>query len=395
MVVGYHVQSPEPAKGWEWDIGATLNIGVAVFFVLSGFLLYRPFVSARLSGVTQPSIRRYLTRRFVRVVPGYWIAITVFGLALPALVPVLRPDWWVFYTLAQTWVPGRVFDGLAPAWSLSVEVSFYLSLPLYVAVAGRTLGRRPVEQQVRIEGVLLLLVAVVTLLARRVLFHRGEGSTGFLVWSLLGHLDWFAVGLGLALASVLWESAARRPWIVRFFETWPTACWAMAWGVLSLLGFLHGSPGDVVHVLSAVVAVLMVGPAVFGDESTGLVRRLLGTRVMIWLGTVSYGIFLWNEPFSGVFSDVLGVQRGSLSAFPAIFTATAMATIVAGAASYYLVERPAMALPRMLGSRNRGPLLRERSSPRSFHDQRPNIGRNAVRSRGDGIQRRQVGEGQS
>jgi peptidoglycan/LPS O-acetylase OafA/YrhL len=353
MVVGYHSQSSEPAGFLEWDIGETLNTGVAVFFVLSGFLLYRPFLSARLNGAAQPSFRHYLMRRFLRVIPAYWVAITVFGLTLPVFVPVFGPDWWVFYSLTQTAVPGRVFDGLAPAWSLSVEASFYLGLPLYVAMLRRLVGRRPIERQVRIEAALLVLVTLSTLAARRLLFDRGEGPTGFLVWSILGHLDWFAVGLGLALASVLYEGAAERPWIVRIFASRPTACWAAAWFVIALLGFLRGSPGDIVHVVSMVIAILMIAPVVFGDGSTGLVRRLLGCRPMIWFGTVSYGIFLWNEPIASVSTDVLGFESGSASGFAVVFLVTATAAIVTGAASYYLIERPAMALPRGLNQRKR------------------------------------------
>src|SRR5689334_18236758 len=76
-----------------------LEVGVAVFFVLSGFLLYRPFVAAHLSAAEAPPKTRYLTRRFARIFPAYWVA-------LVATLVLLSPqynwkDWLIFGGLFQ------------------------------------------------------------------------------------------------------------------------------------------------------------------------------------------------------------------------------------------------------------------------------------------------------
>ncbi|MBJ7382145.1 MAG: acyltransferase, partial [Acidimicrobiia bacterium] len=63
--------SPEPVRIVTGLFG---RIGVATFFVISGFLLYRPFVLAHLSGVDGGSAGRFWVRRFARILPGYWIA---------------------------------------------------------------------------------------------------------------------------------------------------------------------------------------------------------------------------------------------------------------------------------------------------------------------------------
>ncbi|WP_455604664.1 acyltransferase family protein, partial [Cellulosimicrobium funkei] len=120
MVLGYHVylrSSPDPENAW--DIGRLLNLGVPIFFVLSGFLLYRPFASARLDGRRMPSIGRYAKRRFFRVIPGYWVALSVFALLIPAWVDVIDQDAWIYYGLVETWGPGHTIGGLSPGWSLS------------------------------------------------------------------------------------------------------------------------------------------------------------------------------------------------------------------------------------------------------------------------------------
>ncbi len=156
MVLGYHVylrSSPDPENAW--DIGRLLNLGVPIFFVLSGFLLYRPFASARLDGRRMPSIGRYAKRRFFRVIPGYWVALSVFALLIPAWVDVLDQDAWIYYGLVQTWVPGHTFGGLSPAWSLSVELAFYLLLPFYALALDRVLRRRSRRSQLTIEAAIL------------------------------------------------------------------------------------------------------------------------------------------------------------------------------------------------------------------------------------------------
>jgi peptidoglycan/LPS O-acetylase OafA/YrhL len=357
MVVGYHVQLVTSSGTGTWNPAEQLNTGVTIFFVLSGFLLYRPFLAARLVGSRPPDVRRYLTRRLLRVVPAYWVALTVLGMALPAVVTAIGPDWWVFYTLAQTWVPFRMFDGLSPAWSLSVEASFYLLLPLYAAGLALLARHMATRVQIRVEWCLLAVTALVALLLRQFVFDRGDGPLGFLVWSLLGHLDWFAAGLALALASVVWEGSPRRPWWVRSVERRGTLCWLVAALLIAALGFVHGSPGDLVHVVSLLIAVLVVAPAVFGDGEHGMVRRFLGWRVTAWLGLVSFGIFLWNEPLMLWMHEHRWDDWSVVSGAVALLVLTVIASAAAGWLSFVLVERPAMALavPAAGGRRRRLP----------------------------------------
>src|SRR4051812_2903566 len=68
---------------------ARLDVGVRIFFLISAFLLYRPFVAARLRGEEAPLVGAYAWRRFLRVAPAYWLALCVIGLWLggPDRVP--------------------------------------------------------------------------------------------------------------------------------------------------------------------------------------------------------------------------------------------------------------------------------------------------------------------
>jgi len=97
-----------------------LEIGVALFFLLSGFLLYRPFVASRYDGRPRPRLRKYARRRALRIVPAYWFALTMLTILL-SLPGVFTHDWWVYYGFAQIYRPEWVLGGIKPAWSLCVE----------------------------------------------------------------------------------------------------------------------------------------------------------------------------------------------------------------------------------------------------------------------------------
>ncbi|MEA2495606.1 MAG: hypothetical protein QOJ29_3517, partial [Thermoleophilaceae bacterium] len=81
---------------------ARLDVGVTVFFVISGFLLYRPFVAARIEGRRAPRVRDYARRRVLRIFPAYWLALTVLAI-WPGLVGVWSGYWWAYYALIQNY----------------------------------------------------------------------------------------------------------------------------------------------------------------------------------------------------------------------------------------------------------------------------------------------------
>ena len=108
---------------------------MAVFFVISGFLLYRPLVAARMAGAPRVRIRDYARRRALRIIPAYWVALTVLAI-YPGLPGMFGPDTWVYYGFGQDYRVSTVTQGIGPAWSLGCEVIFYALLPfLSIALA--------------------------------------------------------------------------------------------------------------------------------------------------------------------------------------------------------------------------------------------------------------------
>jgi len=130
--IGIYARGSAP-DAWTHDWVARLDVGVPIFFLLSGFLLYRPFVRARAAGA-EPSLRAYAWRRFLRIFPGYWVALIVAVLAL-GLSGALAPR---YLLLLQAYSKDTVAGGLPQAWTLCVEVAFYAFLPLWAAFVRRT-----------------------------------------------------------------------------------------------------------------------------------------------------------------------------------------------------------------------------------------------------------------
>src|SRR3954451_7362701 len=149
----------------HWTV--RLDSGVTVFFVLSAFLLYRPFVNARLNDRPAPKVTRYARRRAPRILPAYWVTCMTLGLLVPSLTPgLLGPHWWVYFGLLQSWSHNTILNGLGVAWSLSVEMAFYCVLPLYALALARLARGRTRDAQVRLELWILLITAVLSVAAR-------------------------------------------------------------------------------------------------------------------------------------------------------------------------------------------------------------------------------------
>lgn len=336
-----------PIGAWT----ARLDSGVAIFFVLSGFLLYRPWVAARLEGRPAPRIGRYARRRALRILPAYWFALTLLGLVLSKEVPrVFSSDWWVYYGLLQSWSSTTILGGIGVAWSLSVEVAFYVLLPVLALVAARALHRRPREQQVRIELTVLALSAAVAVAVRTYVKTTQEVS----VWgnTLPGMWAWFAAGMALAVLSAAHEGRTP-PRLLRSATEHPGRWWAAAFAFLTLSAWTIGLPralGDpyttlnlqLEHVLYALTALALVTPAVFADGRRTAVAAVLNARPVAWLGLVSYGIFLYHLPLTTkLLPSTEWLPQGGYVVFAG--STFAAATILA-TVSYSCIERPALRL---------------------------------------------------
>jgi peptidoglycan/LPS O-acetylase OafA/YrhL len=348
-VVGVHTASAGGAV--SGSIGgrllAHLGLGVTVFFLISGFLLYRPFIAHRAAGAAAPRVTDYFKRRILRIYPAYWLVLTVLVI-VPGVTGVIDGHWWPMYALVHT-LP--VFDGrrcieaptscgLAQTWSLVVELTFYLVLPLYAMAMAALTRRTGLRGWMLAELVVLSVLSALSVVLQYVVLDPLPRWFGT---SVAGYVLWFALGMGLAVASVGFGAAERPPWVLRLVAARPGLVWGLAAAGYALL-CARLPPTSVLFVRSdqldsAGIAALLLAPAVFADRPGLLPHRLLAHRVVAWLGLVSYGIFLWHYAVT--------LELGSYGAgasFPVVLTGTLAITLPIAAASYYLVERPLLRL---------------------------------------------------
>ncbi|HEV2812264.1 MAG TPA: acyltransferase, partial [Solirubrobacteraceae bacterium] len=324
---------------------ARLNMGVPLFFLLSGFLLYRPFVAARLEGRPRVRIRDYTRRRILRIVPAYWVALTVLAL-WPGLPAFWDGPWWRSYTFTQNYWLDSTVQGIFPAWTLCIEISFYLALPFIAVAMGRLVGQRW-----RLELALLGALAIGSVALRSAL--QADGGFFVLQNTLATYLDWFVYGMVLAVLSVVSHRRDARPAVLRTIERRPWVPWLLAavvfWFGATQLDLPRGFflvytninyLGE--HLGYALVAILLLLPAIFGTAGGGWPRRLLASRLLGWLGLVSYGIFLYHGPFVLWLQEQEADQWIPGSGYLSMTVVALAFAIACAAASYYLIERPAL-----------------------------------------------------
>jgi peptidoglycan/LPS O-acetylase OafA/YrhL len=328
---------------------ARLDVGVRIFFLISAFLLYRPYVAARVSGEQPPLLRAYAWRRFLRVAPPYWLALCVIGLWLGAPGVFTWAHAPLYFGFAHVYTLDTLtVSGLPQAWSLCVEAAFYLFLPLYAALL------RPLRGGLRTELLAAAAVFCVGLAYKLWVFWMGPLSEpSLLPWhfALPEYIDYFAIGMALAAVSVARPSAlgllARRPWLA-----WLGA--VVLFVVVSKgIGLSGGVHDDVTearylarHYLYGAIAALLLLPAVFGDPSVGLIRRLLAWRPLLWVGLVSYGAYLYH------FAVLEQLGNWHLDVWPYFWFPIGLGGALAiAAASWYAFERPLLAFKRLVPAR--------------------------------------------
>lgn len=363
LVIALHVgiYTGQVASSWLGiGAGGTLGpllsrftVGVPIFFILSGLLLYRPFAEAALDGRRRPSTLVYLWHRAVRILPLYWIvalvAVLLFSAdSLTQLWPTVRT-----FGLLHIYEPAAIPLGITQTWSLATEVSFYVLLPL-LAIALARLVVRP-----RGPLIAFLLLEAITV-ASQILTHLpSAGAYPLAAFWLPQYLGFFAAGIALAAWSAKLARSGRRPRLVVLLAERPWIGWlvALAAYVLvstSLTGTTARYPTVVEalleHGLYLVIAVGLVLPLIVADGRGP--ARALSARIPRGLGKISYGLFLWHMVVVESWLRITDQQAGQAD-FLVLFPVTVAATIALATASYLLVERPARRLRGLVGQRSR------------------------------------------
>jgi peptidoglycan/LPS O-acetylase OafA/YrhL len=309
------------------------DLGVALFFALSGYLLHLPFARAAREGRAAPDARAYLVRRAARVLPLYWLVLAVVVVALgPSAGDVLAN-----VLLVQIYLPDAMIPSWTQTWSLSTEVSFYLVLPVLAWWLARR--RRPALAVCALALVGVVLAGLTTLL--------DVGGEPLATRWLPAHLSWFCAGLLLAQARV----NPDVPWARRLTDLavrHPGTCLGVALGAFLVATTPVAGPLTLApfsgwealwkQALGAVVAFAVLLPFALGDaRAPG--ARALGGPVGRYLGEVSYGVFLWHLPVLEAFYAVSGTPLFGGHLWFALVVVVPV-TLGLATLTHHVVERP-------------------------------------------------------
>jgi peptidoglycan/LPS O-acetylase OafA/YrhL len=281
MVVGYHVDNAlVPAGFW----------GVLLFFVLSGYLITR-LLCAEVDRDQRLDVRSFYLKRGLRLLPALIVVclvLVVVGTDWSNVVPTLG------YYANYARIAGTDIGLLTHTWSLAVEEHFYLLWPLVI-------GAVPAARRLRVVGLLAVAAVVWRVVAIQVM------TPGW----VYNATDTNAAAL---LAGCYLAVARPRPW------RWT------GWSVVALVGLMFlpvfGEEGSAFlwgGFLAIALGVVAIQHAVTRPA-------WLEGRALVWLGTISYGLYLWHYVI---------VRSDSIPTWVAL-----PLTVVVAAASWYLVEEP-------------------------------------------------------
>ena len=317
LVLGTHAAytTGKYTHGFVGLVYSRMEIGVPIFFALSGYLLFGPWVRAAAGGRQSPPLGRYAWHRVRRIMPAYVVTVLLAYLIYHFRTAGPNPghSWIGLFrnlTLTQIYTDNYMFSylhqGLTQMWSLAVEVAFYVALPIlaYLLLAG-------------LAG--LALVSPAWLVLVHTTHFLPDGAR---LW-LPGYLAWF---LGGMLLTVLQAMGVR----MYGFVALPLAVISYVIVSTPVAGEPTTSPTGLGQALVktgfyAAIATLVIAPLALGNR--GWYAGLLATRPMVWLGEISYEIFLVHLVIMEIaMVNVLHwpVYTGSA---PALFVVTLLMTI--------------------------------------------------------------------
>lgn len=295
--------------------------GVQIFFVISGFSIAATFAGAA-------NFSEFFTRRIFRIVPLYWLVITL--VSALTVSDILLPNYWQdYFGTSITWrnyllhvaflssldhTIGNTILGVE--WTIPIELFWYILLPL-ILIRVRTARQFAVA----------FLLAFAAIAATRAISDVWipEDPALFAKWFPTTYGPDFLLGVlayRVRNAEDQWLQSKSK-WLL------PTVL------ILSLGNYLGGGPGR--GVLLSIATFLMIG--LFDSTSYPRFARILLCKPLLFTGTISYSLYLTHFPIALFLSSWM--QQGGT-----LFLATYATSIMASTVLYVLVERPANAWGR-------------------------------------------------
>jgi peptidoglycan/LPS O-acetylase OafA/YrhL len=380
-VLVYHVWLLSGPDGSHANVGPLdlvlpdLAFGVTLFFTLSGFLLYRPYVASLLRGKSLPPARGYFRNRALRIVPAYLVILLLVSYMFHSVLvrdsagrlynggPLSPGQFLKSALFVHDYFPSSVLIGIGAAWSLAVEVVFYLAVPL-LGLGALVLARGRTSRSAR------RLAALAPAVAMLLVGLSGKASAALLVPPVYPYAGWeadwhsvlersfwcqadlFAFGMALAVVRIDWEDGLLR--LPRHWRKLAIAL-ALAGYIITaketyLAEQLSYSPYNTVMALTCALVLALVVLPPKDVARPPLLLRVLESRLLIAVGLISYSLFLWHAPLTR-FVQEHGLTLAGASGFFVNLAGVAAFAGLLSILTYRFVEEPALRLK----SRTRAP----------------------------------------
>jgi peptidoglycan/LPS O-acetylase OafA/YrhL len=381
-VTGYY--SKHTAAVWKTNV---FGFSLVYFFVLSGFLLFLPYVRnvvAERSSARMPNVRDYGIHRLARIMPAYLAIFLIVNFVLrlayvqnAAVLPgdvrtgigMITDPWKLLanLTLLQTYFPAYLQTGIGPSWSLTLEYAFYLSLPLLGLGLFRMRThstRNPLVLAMLAPGILLGIGLVGRALIPLVNQHAGTTDFVLLNWgpnvaavftkSILTNADNFAMGMLAAIVFVAIEHGALPERIsrrVRMFSVVAILPVLVVSAAFLAVAAQFATAG--VGVVAALMILVVVVPLARGQKSR--LASLLDVRPIRYVGEISLSAYLWHFPMLLLLGRLGWMAGDTLPGMLRNIVVLLAVTILAATVTYYLIEKPAMNYARRLRVKKASP----------------------------------------
>lgn len=317
-----------------------LDSAVSFFFVLSGFILTHVYPELP----TCKHITKFFLARVARLWPVHVVTLVLALLLFPEIM--LRSGWWALganIAALHAWIPrGDFFFSFnAVSWSISCELGFYLLFPLLINDLRSTWAWKLIPSL--LAAMVLIAICTVLDLPPFGAGHTGLTSTGFLYTNPLARLFEFMLGMS---AAVFWKNYRKTigrtnaiAWTLIEFISIAVLILYIVYGRIPAFGVLaHLAPGNLMNWLvhtdtAAAFALVIVATA----SGTGWISRILGSAPLVFLGEISYSIYMLHQ----IMIEFLS-RHGLISWVPyklQFFVLLAL-IIALSAVCYLLVESP-------------------------------------------------------
>jgi len=386
MVIVFHVNRVTGDNLWnqaEYPLASSIStaggLGVTLFFVLSGFLLFMPFAKALLFKTDWPLLRVFYMRRVLRIIPAYYVSL--FLIILFQYPQYLHRDnfknllLFLTFFMDSTRATFRQING--PYWTLATEWQFYMLLPFIALGIAFLVSRVPIKRRLLAVSVCLLGIIILGLFirfwglyfleypTRTFLVPRTElNDINFFLFGITGkYTEDFAVGMFISLCYIYSRHPSTDKKVVKLWER--LSPWLWAGGILLVVfdALWHFKNSYVLTSWPFLTSIMpqynwineMIAAIGFGAciaailyGSNGL-KALFNWSLLRWVGLISFSLYIWHLPLLVFFQSRImpllqGLHLNRYATYSLYWIWMLLAIFPFAFLSYLIVEKPWMKL---------------------------------------------------